>query len=45
MYILDTNPISILERRGPNSDKLVAHLATVDASEVYVTVISYRREE
>jgi len=44
VYILDTNPISIIERRGPSSEKLLARLAGVDASTVYVTVISYEEQ-
>ena len=44
MFILDTNPISILERRGSNAERLLEHLAAVDASAVYVTVISYEEQ-
>jgi tRNA(fMet)-specific endonuclease VapC len=44
LYILDTNPISIIERRGPSSEKLLTHLTRVDASTVYVTVVSYEEQ-
>ena len=44
MYILDTNPISIIERRGPSSEKLLARLAMAAPSDVYVTVVSYEEQ-
>jgi len=44
VYILDTNPISVIERRGPNSERLLARLGNVDASTVYVTVVSYEEQ-
>ena len=44
MFILDTNPISILERRGANADRLVNRLAEIPSSEIFVTVISYEEQ-
>ena len=44
MPILDTNPISILERRNAESARLIATLETFPADEIYVTVISYEEQ-
>ncbi len=44
MPILDTNPISILERRGGETSRLIAYLDTWAAEEIYVTVISYEEQ-
>ncbi len=44
MPILDTNPISILERRGPEAVRLIAYLDTVEADDICVTVISYEEQ-
>jgi tRNA(fMet)-specific endonuclease VapC len=44
LYILDTNPISILERRGPESEQIIAYLEEIPSSEIYVTVISYEEQ-
>jgi tRNA(fMet)-specific endonuclease VapC len=44
LYILDTNPISILERRGPESEPIITYLEEIPPSEIYVTVISYEEQ-
>jgi tRNA(fMet)-specific endonuclease VapC len=44
MVILDTNHISILERRGPDAYPLLIRLADVPISDVRVTVISYEEQ-
>jgi len=44
MVILDTNHISILERRGADAYPLMARLAAIPASDVCVTVISYEEQ-
>ncbi len=44
MIILDTNAISILERRGVESGRLLVRLANVPSSDIYVTVISYEEQ-
>lgn len=41
MRVFDTNHISVLERRGPEADRLLARLANVPTQEIRVTVISY----
>ena len=44
MVILDTNHISILERRGPDAYPLLVRLADIPVSDVRVTVISYEEQ-
>lgn len=44
MIILDTNHISILERRNADSGRLLTRLAVVPVSDVRVTVISYEEQ-
>lgn len=44
MFILDTNHISILERRGLEAGRLLLRLADVPASDIHVTVISYEEQ-
>ena len=44
MVVLDTNHITVLERRGPESIRLVDRLSEIPAPEVYVTVISYEEQ-
>ena len=44
MYVLDTNHVSILERRGPDAGPLLERLATVPTEQVCVTVISYEEQ-
>jgi tRNA(fMet)-specific endonuclease VapC len=44
MVILDTNHISILERRGAGAYPLLARLAEIPASDVWVAVISYEEQ-
>jgi tRNA(fMet)-specific endonuclease VapC len=44
MVILDTNHISILERRGPGAHPLLLRLADIPVSEVCVTIISYEEQ-
>ena len=44
MYILDTNHISVLERRGSEAEILLGHLAGIPVTDVVVTVISYEEQ-
>jgi tRNA(fMet)-specific endonuclease VapC len=44
MHILDTNYISILERRSPEADQLLGRLAAIPTQEIRVTVISYEEQ-
>lgn len=44
MVILDTNHISILERRGPDANPLLLRLSEIPVSDVRVTVISYEEQ-
>lgn len=44
MYILDTNLISILERRGVETVRLNTYLNTLPPDAIYVTVISYEEQ-
>lgn len=44
MLILDTNHISVLERRGEEAERLLTRLSTVPTTEIHVTVISYEEQ-
>jgi hypothetical protein len=44
VHILDTNPISILERRGSEAERLMVYLSTLSSEDIYVTVISYEEQ-
>ncbi|MCW3054544.1 MAG: PilT protein domain protein [Chthonomonadales bacterium] len=44
MVILDTNHISVLERRGADARSLIARLTAIPVSDVYVTVVSYEEQ-
>ena len=44
MPILDTNPISIPERRNADFARLSAYLETFPEDSIYVTVISYEEQ-
>lgn len=44
MHILDTNPISVLERRGLDSVTLITYLSSLPSEDIYVTVISYEEQ-
>ncbi|HLK58087.1 MAG TPA: type II toxin-antitoxin system VapC family toxin [Chthonomonadaceae bacterium] len=44
MYVLDTNLISILERRGTEANLLMARLINIPSTDIYVTVISYEEQ-
>ncbi len=44
MPILDTNAVSILERRGPESVRLIAYLDSLPPEDIHVTVISYEEQ-
>jgi tRNA(fMet)-specific endonuclease VapC len=44
MVILDTNHISILERRGVDTRRLMIRLSEIPVSDVHVTVISYEEQ-
>ncbi len=44
MPILDTNPLSILERRNAEAARLTAYLETFPEDSIYVTVISYEEQ-
>lgn len=44
MVILDTNHISILERRGEDADRLLDRLLQIPIADVCVTVISYEEQ-
>jgi len=44
LYILDTNHISVLERRGAEAEPLLSRLAAISVSRVQVTVISYEEQ-
>ena len=45
MPILDTNPVSILERRNAEAARLSAFLKTFPNDSIYVTVISYEEQD
>lgn len=44
MYILDTNPISVLERHGAEAARLIAFLDDIPSKDIHVTVISYEEQ-
>ncbi len=44
MFLLDTNPISILERRGAEAARLTAYLSALPSDSIYVSVISYEEQ-
>lgn len=44
MFILDTNPISILEWRGVQSERLLARLSAIPSTDIFVTIISYEEQ-
>lgn len=44
MYLLDTDHLSILERGGEESRRLLSRLANVEPDEVAVTIISYEEQ-
>jgi tRNA(fMet)-specific endonuclease VapC len=44
MYVLDTDHLSVLERGGAGSQRLLLRLATVNPNEVLATIISYEEQ-
>jgi tRNA(fMet)-specific endonuclease VapC len=44
VYILDTNHISLLERRGDGLEHLLARLSQVPTADIKVTIISYEEQ-
>ena len=44
MYILDTDHLSILERGGATSQRLLQRLATVDPTQLGASIISYEEQ-
>jgi tRNA(fMet)-specific endonuclease VapC len=45
MYILDTDHIGLLQRqRGPEYDRRSKKLATIPATDIYVTIISFHEQ-
>jgi tRNA(fMet)-specific endonuclease VapC len=44
MYILDTDHLSVLDRGGAKSQRLVERLANVSSSQVVTSIISYEEQ-
>ncbi len=44
MYILDTDHLSLIQRNGQEGKRILARLATVEAAEVAVTIITYEEQ-
>ncbi|WP_446393302.1 type II toxin-antitoxin system VapC family toxin [Coleofasciculus sp. E1-EBD-02] len=44
MYILDTDHLSFIQRNGQEGRRILAKLATVEAAEVAVTIITYEEQ-
>lgn len=44
MYLLDTDHLTILERRGPGASTLQARLSVLKPEELAVTIISYEEQ-
>jgi tRNA(fMet)-specific endonuclease VapC len=44
MYLLDTDHLSLIQRNGAEGKRILAKLATIEAAEVAVTVITYEEQ-
>jgi tRNA(fMet)-specific endonuclease VapC len=44
MYIFDTDHLSVLERGGTNAQRLKQRLASVNSTQVAVSIISYEEQ-
>lgn len=44
MYIFDTDHLSVLERGGPKSKRLLLRLASASSSEVATSIVSYEEQ-
>ncbi|BAY23004.1 hypothetical protein NIES2100_27680 [Calothrix sp. NIES-2100] len=44
MYILDTDHLSVLERKGVGAQRLLIRLANVNPNEIVATIISYEEQ-
>lgn len=44
MYILDTDHLSLIQRNGQECRRILARLATAEAAEVAVTIITYEEQ-
>jgi tRNA(fMet)-specific endonuclease VapC len=44
MYILDTDHLSLIQRNGEEGKRILTRLATVEKTEVAVTVITYEEQ-
>ena len=44
MYILDTDHLSILERKGANTQPLLQRMRAIDPAQISTTIISYEEQ-
>ena len=44
MYILDTDHLSVLERRGANAQPLLERMRAIDPAQISTTIISYEEQ-
>ena len=44
MYILDTDHLSVLERKGANAQPLLQRMMTIDPAQISTTIISYEEQ-
>lgn len=44
MYILDTDHLSVLERKGANAQRILERLNTVEPNQISTTIISYEEQ-
>ncbi len=44
MVLLDTEPMTVLEREGPDADRLQARLAAIPPDDIGTTIISYEEQ-
>lgn len=44
MYILDTDHLSVIDRKGVNAERLLQKLANIDPTQVATTIISYEEQ-
>jgi len=45
VYILDTDPLGLLQRqRGPDYERLATKIASLDQTDVYVTIVSFHEQ-
>ena len=44
MYILDTDHLSLVQRRGQEGQRILNRLAVIDVEEIFVTIVTYEEQ-